>query len=146
MCQRPTTRSDDGEVWDGITSEINRVAKCSDEIMTEATRGAEEGRIEMQASIANLHQCVNTLRESHRKQGAETSCSQDGQSQTCHTRDDQPGLPPQKDSGPVREGCKQDGPIHHPSNEPNDRSQRLSPQNSQRNLDEETQVDIVARS
>ena len=141
-----TIRSEDEEVWDEITSEINRVAKHSDEITAEAIRGAEEGHIETQASIANLHQCVNTLRESHRKQGAETSHSQDGQSQTCHTRDDKPGLPPQKDSGPVREGCKQDGPIHHPSNEPNDRSQRLSPQNSQRNLDEETPVDIVARS
>ena len=71
---------------------------------------------------------------------------QDGQSQTHHTRDDEPGLPPQKDSCPVREGREQDGPIHHPSNEPNDRSQRLSPQNSQRNLDEETLVDIMARS
>ena len=112
----------------------------------EAIRRAEEGRIEMQASIANFHQRVYALRKSHRKQGAETSCLRDGWSQTCHTRDDEPGLPPQKDSHPIREGCKQDGPIHHPSNEPDDRSQRLSPQNSQRNLDEETPVDIVARS
>ena len=109
-------------------------------------RRVEEGRIEMQTSIANLHQRVNMLRESCRKQGAETSHSQDGQSQTCHTRDDEPGLPPKKDSCPAREKHKQDGPIHRPSNEPDDRSQRLSPQNIQRNLDEETLVDIVARS
>ena len=55
-------------------------------------------------------------------------------------------MPPQKDSCPVREGHEQDRLIHRPYNEPDDRSQRLSPQNSQRNLDEETLVDIVARS
>ena len=117
-----------------------------DEITAEAIRRAEEGCIEMQASIANLHQHINTLRESRRKRDAETSCSWDGQSQTHQARDDKLGLPTQKDSCPVREGRKQDGPIHHPSNEPDDRSQRLSPQNSQRNLDEETLVDIVAKS
>ena len=53
---------------------------------------------------------------------------------------------PQKDSCPAREGREQDGQVHHPSNEPNDRSQRLSPQHSQRNLDEETLVDVVAKS
>ena len=143
---RPTTRLDDEEVWDEITSEIKRVAKCSDEMMAEAIRRAEEGHIEMQASIANLHQCINALRKSCREQGAETSHSQDGWLQTHHTRDDEPGLPPKKDSCPVREGCEEDGPIHHPSNEPDDRSQMLSPQHSQRNLDEETPVDVVARS
>ena len=56
------------------------------------------------------------------------------------------GLPPQRYSHPIIEGHKQDGLTHRPSNEPNDRSQRLSPQNSQRNLDEETLVDIMARS
>ena len=72
MCYLLTTRSDDKEIWDGITSEINRVAKHSDEIMAEVIRRAEEGRIEMQASIANPHQHINMLRESRRKQGAET--------------------------------------------------------------------------
>ena len=115
-------------------------------MMAEAIRRAEEGRIEMQASIANLHQYINTLRESRRKQGTETSCLWDGWSQICHTRDDELGLPPQKDSYPVREWHEQYGPIHCPSNEPDDRSQRLSPQNSQRNLDKETLVDIVAKS
>ena len=86
------------------------------------------------------------LRKSRRKRGAETSHLRDGQLQTHHTRDDEPGLPPQKYSRPVRDGCKQDGLMHHPSNEPNDRSQRLSPQNSQRNLDEEIPVDVMARS
>ena len=102
--------------------------------------------VEMQASIANLHQCINTLRKSCRKWGAETSHLWDSRSQTHHTRDNELGLTPQKDSCPVREGHEQDGQIHCPSNEPNDRSQRLSPQNSQRNMDEETPVDIMPRS
>ena len=113
--------------------------------MAEAIRKVEEGRAEMQASIASLNQCINTLRKSYQKRG-ETSHSQDGQSQTHHTRNDELGLPPKRDSCPIREGCKQDGPIHHLSNEPDDRSQRVSPQNSQRNLDEETPVDVMARS
>ena len=45
--------------------------------MTEVIRRAEEDHIEMQTSMANLHQCVNTLRErwqpqercGHSKQG-----------------------------------------------------------------------------
>ena len=67
VCRCPTTRLDNEEVWDELTSEINRVAKHSDEMMAKAIRRAEEGCIEMQASIANLHQCINTLRKSHRK-------------------------------------------------------------------------------
>ena len=55
-------------------------------------------------------------------------------------------LNPQRDSHPIREGHKQDGLTCDPSNGPDDRSQRLFPQNSQRNLDEETPVDAVARS
>ena len=70
----------------------------------------------------------------------------DGQSQTRHTRNDKSGLNPQRDSHPTKEGHKQDGPLHHPSNEPNDRSERLSPQHSQRDLDEETLVDAMTRS
>ena len=145
MCCHPTTRSDNEETWDELTSEVNRVAKCSDKMMAKAIRRAEEGCAEMQASIASLPQCINTLRKSHRKR-AETSHLRDGRSQTRHTRNDESGLPPQRDSHPIREGCKQDVPIRHPSNEPDDRSQRLSPQNSQRDLDEETPVDVVARS
>ena len=140
-----TTRSDDEETWDESTSEVNRVVKCSDKMTAEAIRRAEEGCAEMQASIASLHQCINKLRKSHRKQ-RETSHLQDGWSQTRHTRNDKLGSPPQRDSHPIREGCKQDGLTCHPSNGPNDRSQRLSHQSSQRNLDEETLVDIVARS
>ena len=70
----------------------------------------------------------------------------DGRSQTHHTRNDELGLTPQRDSHPIREGRKQDGPTHRPSNGPDDRSQRLSPQNIQRNMDEETLVDAAARS
>ena len=139
-----TTRSDNEEIWDELTSKVNRVVKRLAEIMAEAIRKAEEGRTEMQASIASLNQCINALRKSYWKRG-ETSHSWDGWSQTCHTRNDELGLPPQRDSHPIREGHEQDGPTCHPSNEPNDRSPRLSPQNSQRNLDEETLVDIMAR-
>ena len=46
----------------------------------------------------------------------------------------------------MREGCEQDGPPRCPSNEPDDRSERMSPQHSQRDLDEETPVDAVTRS
>ena len=76
----------------------------------------------------------------------ETSHSQDGQSQTHHTRNDESGLNPQRDSHPTKEGREQDGPPHRPSNEPNDRPERLSPQHSQRDLDKETPVDAVTRS
>ena len=66
--------------------------------------------------------------------------------QTCHTRNDEFGLNPQKDSHPTREGREQDGPPCHPSNEPDDRPERLSPQHSQRDLDKETPVDAMTRS
>ena len=46
----------------------------------------------------------------------------------------------------MREGHEQDGPPCCPSNEPDDRPERLSPQHSQRDLDEETPVDAVTRS
>ena len=62
-----TTRSDNEEVWDELTSKINRVVKHSDEMTAEAIRRAEEGCIETQASIANLHQHINMLRERCRK-------------------------------------------------------------------------------
>ena len=62
-----TTRLDDEEIWDEITSEINRVAKHLNKMTAEAIRRAEEGCVETQASIANLYQCINTLRKSHRK-------------------------------------------------------------------------------
>ena len=99
----------------------------------------------MQASIASLNQHINVLRKKYQERG-ETSCSRDGWSQTCHTRNDESGLTPQRDSHPIREGHEQDGPLQHPSNGPDDRSQRLSPQHSQRDLDEETLGDTVARS
>ena len=71
---------------------------------------------------------------------------QDGWSQTCHTRNDELGLTPQRDSCPTREGREQDGLLCCPSNGPDGRSQRMSLQNSQRDLDEETLVDAMARS
>ena len=69
-------RLDDKEILD-ILSEIDKLARNLDERMTEVIRRAEEGCIEMQTSMANLHQRINTLRErwqpqkrcGHSKQG-----------------------------------------------------------------------------
>ena len=46
----------------------------------------------------------------------------------------------------MREGREQDGLLCRPSNEPDDRPERLSPQHIQKDLDEETPVDAVTRS
>ena len=62
---RLTIRSDNEETWDKLTSEVNRVTKCLDEIMAKAIRRAEEGHTETQASITSLHQRINTLRKSY---------------------------------------------------------------------------------
>ena len=145
MCCRLTRRSDDEDTWDELASEVKRVAECSAKTVAEAMRKIEERHAETQGSIASINQCINVLRKKYQEQG-ETSCSQDSRSQTCHTRNDKSGLTPQRDSRPIREGREQDGPLHHPSNGPDDRSQRLSPQNNQRDLEEETLVDAVARS
>ena len=99
----------------------------------------------MQASLSSLNQHINVLREKYQER-EETSCSRDGRSQTHHTSNDESGLNPQRDSCPTKEGHKQGGLLCHPSNEPDDRSKRLSPQHSQRDLDEETPVDAVTRS
>ena len=99
----------------------------------------------MQASLASLDQRISALRKKYQGR-AETSHSLDDRLQTCHTRNDELGLNPQRDSHPTKEGREQDRPVCHPSNEPNDRSQRLSPQHSQSDLDEETSVDAVTRS
>ena len=99
----------------------------------------------MQASLSSLNQCINVLRKKYQGR-AETSRSRDGRSQTHHTRNDKLGLNSQRDLHPTKEGCEQDGLLCRPSNEPDDRSKRLSPQHSQRDLDEETPVDAVTRS
>ena len=98
-----------------------------------------------QAFLSSLNQCINALRKKYQGR-AETSRSRDGWSQTCHTRNDKSGLNPQRDSRPTKEGCEQDELLCRPSNEPDGRSKRLSPQHSQRNLDEETPVDAMTRS
>ena len=64
VCHHLTTRSDDDEVWDEITSKIDKIARNSDE----AIRRAEEWYIEMQTSMAKIHQCINTLRERRQPQ------------------------------------------------------------------------------
>ena len=99
----------------------------------------------MEASLSSLDQCISALKKKYQGQ-AETSRLRDSRLQTRHTRSDELGLKPQRDSRPTREGHEQDGPLHGPSNEPDDRPERLSPQHSQRDLDEETLVDAVTRS
>ena len=54
MCHHPTMRSDDEEIL-GILSKIYKLARNSDERMTEVIRIAEEGHIEMQTSMARIH-------------------------------------------------------------------------------------------
>ena len=137
----PTRRSDNEDTWDELASEVKRVV----EISAEAMRNMEERHAETQASMSSLNQRINALRKKY-QEWEETSCLWDGWLQTLHTRNDESGLNPQRDSHPTKEGREQDGPLHHPSNGPDDRSQRLSPQNSQRDLDEETPVDAMARS
>ena len=133
-CCRPTRRSDNEDTWDGLASEVKKVA----ESLAEAQR-------KTQASLSSLDQCISALRKKYQGR-AETSHSWDSWSQTRHTRNDESGLNPQRDSHPTREGHEQDGPLRRPSNEPDDRPERVSPQHSQRDLDEETPVDAVTRS
>ena len=146
ICCCLTRRLDDKDTWDELASKVRRVV----ESLAESMRNIEERHAETQASIASLNQRINALRKKYQEQ-EETTHSWDRRlwdswSQTHHTRNDKLGLTPQRDSCPTREGCKQDGPLCCPSNGPDDRSQRLSPQNSQKDLDEETPVDAMARS
>ena len=67
VCHEPTTRLDNKKILD-ILSEIDKLARNSDETMAEAIRRAEEGCIEMQTSIANLYQRVYKLRERQQPQ------------------------------------------------------------------------------
>ena len=141
ICCCLTRRLDDEDTWDELASEVKRVV----ESLAKAMRKMKERHAEMQASLSSLNQCINALRKKY-QEWEETSRLWDGWSQTRHTRNDELGLNPQRDSHPTKEGCEQDGLLCRPSNGPNDRSQRLSPQNSQRDLDEETPVDAMARS
>ena len=134
ICRRLTRRLDDEDIWDELASKVKKVVESSAEAMRKT-----------QASLSSLNQRINALRKKYQGQ-AETSHSRDSRSQTCHTRNDELGLNPQRDSHPTKEGREQDGLLCHPSNEPDDRSERLSPQHSQRDLDEETPVDAVTRS
>ena len=142
---RPTRRSDHEDTWDGLASEVKRVAETSAKALRKT-----------QASLSSLDQRISALRKKYQGR-AETSHLQDSRSQTHQTRNDKSGLNPQRDSCPMREGHEQDGPprhpsneqdgpLRHPANEPNDKPKRLSPQHSQRDLDEETPVDAVTRS
>ena len=143
--RHPTRGSDDEDTWDELASEVKTVVEISAEAVAKAMMKMGERYAEMQASLSSLNQRINALRKKYQGQ-EETSRSRDGRLQTCHTRNDELGLNPQRDSRPTKEGCKQDGLLCRPSNEPDDRSKRLSPQHSQRDLDEETPVDAMARS
>ena len=127
---------------------MDEIEKDLDKAVTKAQRRVDEVHANTQSSIAELHQCVKAWKERHSQRDVETSHSRDGWLQTHHTRDDGPGLSHRKYSYPTREGCKQDGQVHRPSNEPDDRSHRSSPLYTQRHivLDEETLVDIMAKS
>ena len=59
----PTRRSDDEDTWDGLASEVKRVAEHSAKIVAEAMRKIEERHAEMQASIASINQRINALRK-----------------------------------------------------------------------------------
>ena len=137
---------DDKEILDRLLSRMDEVVRDLDKAMAKVKRRVEEICINTQNSVVDLCQRVKAWKERCSKQDVETSHSWDSWLQTCHARDEEPGLSHQKDLHPAREGCEQDGQVHCPSNEPNDRSQRLSPQYNQRNLDEETLVDAVAKS
>ena len=130
----PTRRLDDEDTWDGLASEVKKVV----ETLAEALR-------KTQASLSSLDQRISALRKKYQGR-AETNRSRDGQLQTHHMRNDESRLNPKSNSHPTKEGREQDGPLHRPSNEPDDRPKRLSPQHSQRDLDEETPVDAVTRS
>ena len=132
--RRPTRRSDDKDTWDGLAPKVKKLAESS-----------AEAQRKTQASLSSLDQRISALKKKYQGR-AETSCSQDSRSQTCHTRNDKLGLNPQRDPRPTREGHEQDGPLRRPSNEPDDRPERLSPQHSQRDLDKETLVNAVTRS
>ena len=102
-----TRRLDNEDTWNELASEIKRVV----ESLAEAMRNMEERHAETQASLLSLNQCINVLRKKYYEQ-EETSCSQDGRLQTCHTRNDKSGVNPQSGSRPTKEGCTQDGPMH----------------------------------
>ena len=127
---------------------MDELEKDLDEAAAEANSRVEEVCATTQSSIAELHQHVKAWKEGHSQRHIETSQLQDGWSQTHHMSDDGPGPSHRRDSCPTREGCKQDGQVHSPSKEPDDRSHRLSPLHIQRHtvLDEETLVDVMAKS
>ena len=127
---------------------MDEIEKDLDEAVTEAKRRADEVCENTWSLIAELCQCIKAWKQRCSQRDVETSHSQDGWLQTHHTRDDRPGSAHKKGSHPTKEGCEQDGQVHHPSNKPNDRSHRSSPPYLQRHivLDKETPVDVIAKS
>ena len=125
-----TTRSDDEEILDEFLSKMDEIEKDSDEAAAETKRRADEAHVTTWSSLAELCQCVKMWKEGCSHRDAEACHSWDGQLWTCHTSDDGPGTSHLRSLHTTREGCEQDG--HCPSEEPNNRSHRLSPLNIQR--------------
>ena len=142
-----TTRPDDEETLDGFLSKMDEIERDLDEAVAEAKRRADEVHANTWSLIAELCQHVKVWKERCSQRDVETSHLQDGWLQTHHTRDDRPRPSHKKDSCPTREGREQDGKVHCPSNEPEDRSHRSSPLYTQRHIVlEEMPVDVMAKS
>ena len=62
-CHCPTRRSDDEDTWDGLASEVKKVAETSAEALRKT-----------QASLSSLDQCISALRKKYQGR-AETSRS-----------------------------------------------------------------------
>ena len=87
-----TTRSGGEEILDGFLSRMDEIVRDLDKAAAEAKRRAEEICINTRSSVVvDLCQCIKAWKERHSQQDLETSCSQDGWSQTHHTRDDELG-------------------------------------------------------
>ena len=88
----PTTRLDDKEILDRLLSRMDEVVRDLDKAMAKVKRRVEEICINTQNSVVDLCQCMKAWKERHNEQDAETNHLLDGQLQTHHTRDDEPGL------------------------------------------------------
>ena len=62
-----TRRLDNEETWDGLASEVKRVAESLAKAVAKAMRKIEERHAETQASIASLNQCINVLRKKYQE-------------------------------------------------------------------------------
>ena len=94
---RLTRRLDDKDTWDGLASKVKKLVESS-----------ADAQRKTQASLSSLDQHISALKKKYQGR-AETSCSRDGRLQTRHTRNDESGLNPQRDSRPTREDVNKMG-------------------------------------